>query len=254
MALTIDLNADAGESFGRWKLGADEDLFPIVTTVNVACGYHAGDPVNMRKAVVGARDAGCAVGAHPGYPDLLGFGRRAIPVSVDDTVDYVLYQTGALMAIAASEGVTLSHVKPHGSLMGAVVRSSELAVAVAAAIQHVRPGLPLVMSPGPALDAVRDAQLFAIAENAADLDFTDDGFNVIEPMPAAKDPDGVAERALKMVHGTVDTVTGTEISMPVQSVCVHGDRPNAVAVARAVRARLEAAGVSIRPIVDQSPA
>lgn len=248
MTQSIDLNADAGESFGRWKLGADEELFAVVSTVNIACGYHAGDPVNMRKAVAGARDAGCAVGAHPGYPDLLGFGRRAIPATVSDTVDYVLYQVGALTAIAADEGVVLTHVKPHGSLMGTTVRDPELAVAIARAIQSVQAGIPLVMSPGAALDAVVAEGLPVTPENAADLDFDDNGFNVIEPVPAAKDPEAVAARAILMAGGKVDTVTGATIPMPVTSLCIHGDRPNAVAVATAVRRRLEAEGIEVRPV------
>ncbi|TYQ09309.1 UNVERIFIED_ORG: UPF0271 protein [Gordonia westfalica J30] len=248
MTLSIDLNADAGESFGRWKLGNDEELFDVVSTVNIACGYHAGDPVNMRKAVVGARDADCAIGAHPGYPDLLGFGRRAIPAKLTDTVDYVLYQVGALAAIAADEGVTLSHVKPHGSLMGTTVRDAELAVAMARAIQSVQTGIPLVMSPGPAMDAVVRAGLPVTPENAADLDFDDNGFNVIEPVPAEKDPEAVATRALQMAHGSVETVSGATIAMPVTSICIHGDRPNAVAVAAAVRRRLESEGVAVRPV------
>lgn len=244
----LDINVDMGESFGRWKLGADEELFQIVTTVNIACGYHAGDPVNMRKAVIGARDAGCSVGAHPGYPDLLGFGRRALPATLTDTVDYVLYQVGALVAIAADEGVQLSHVKPHGSLMGTVVRDAELAVAVTRAIQSVRDGLPFVMSPGAAADAVQAAGLPVVLENAADLDFTEDGFNVIEPVPQDKDPEAVAARAVQMARGTVETVTGTEIAMPVTSICIHGDRPNAAAVATAVRRRLEAEGIELRSL------
>jgi UPF0271 protein len=248
----IDLNADGGESFGRWRLGADEELFQLVTTVNIACGYHAGDPATMRRAVVGARNAGCAIGAHPGYPDLLGFGRRAIPVTDSDTIDYILFQVGALSAIAASEGVTLTHVKPHGSLMGAVTRSPELTVAIASALQAVRPGLPLLIAPSPGLDAAQAQGLPAIPENAADLSFDSAGRNIIEPIPGPKDPDVIAEQALRMANGNVLTVNGELIAMPVKSICVHGDRPNAVELARAVRKRLTESGYQIKSLFTEA--
>lgn len=244
----VDFNADAGESFGRWTLGSDAELFPLVTTVNIACGFHAGDSNTMKRAVAGARDAGCSIGAHPGYPDLLGFGRRALAASITTTVNDILYQVGALSAIAAAEQVSLTHVKPHGSLMGRVVRDSELAIAVAEALEQSGLHLPLVMSPGSAYDEVVRAGFRAVPENAADLDFTDDGFNVIEPEPARKGPQKVAQRALMMSGGNVDTVSGKTISMPVKSICIHGDRPNAVEIARAVRNRLNEAGVNVRSL------
>lgn len=244
---SIDINADAGESFGRWRLGNDEELFAHVTTVNIACGYHAGDPATMRRALAGARDAGCSIGAHPGFPDLLGFGRRALPVSDSDMVDYILYQTGALSALAADEGVVLTHVKPHGAMAAAVYPRAEGAIAIGRALQAVRAGLPLVLAPTtPAFLALRAAGLPVIADQAADLEFTDDGRNVIEPVPLAKDPDLVAESALRLAAGSALTESGQLIDMPVQTICVHGDRPNAVAVAAAVRARLTAAGHTVR--------
>jgi UPF0271 protein len=244
----MDLNADAGESFGRWKLGDDQALFKIVTTVNIACGYHAGDPANMREAIVGARDAGVSAGAHPGYPDLLGFGRRAIPVSDSDTTDYVLYQVGALDAIARSEGVHLTHVKPHGSLMGAICRAPELALSLATSLQQIWPGMPFVLSPSPALRALEDAGLLVTPENAADQEFDGDGLKIIEPRPQWKDPTMVAEQALRMANGTALNVTGREIDMKVRSICVHGDRPNVVDIATAVRQRLEASGILVKSI------
>lgn len=242
---SIDINADAGEGFGRWTLGDDAALFKFVTTTNIACGYHAGDPVTMRVAVTQARDAGVAVGAHPGYPDLLGFGRRALPATDSDVVDYIIYQVGALQAMAASESVALTHVKPHGSLMGRICRSPELAVAIATQLQAVMAGLPLMVAPTAAFDAVRSAGLPAIPENAADLDFDDDGINIVEPRPASKDPDQVSVRAVEMARGRVTTVSGSTIAMPVRSICIHGDRPNAVAIAAAVRQRLERSGFAV---------
>ncbi|WP_436701816.1 5-oxoprolinase subunit PxpA [Nocardioides sp. BYT-33-1] len=243
----IDVNADAGESFGRWLLGDEVGLFGFVSSANIACGHHAGDPATMRAAVQAARDAGVAVGAHPGYDDKVGFGRRAIAMSIEETVDSVVYQVGALAAIAASEGVSLRHVKPHGALMGAICRHAELAVGVAAGLGSAGFELPLMMAPTAALTAVRTAGHPVIPENAVDLDFDDDGINIIEPRPAAKDPDRVAETAVTVAGGRAMTVSGRSIEMPVRSVCVHGDRPNAVPIAAAVSRALTAAGFEIRP-------
>lgn len=241
----IDINADAGESFGRWVLGNDAELFKYVTTVNIACGYHAGDPATMRQALIEARDAGVSAGAHPGYPDLLGFGRRAMPVSVPDTIDYIVYQVGALQGIAATEGMALTHVKPHGSLYAAVSTSPELAVEISQALQSLQRGLPMLLAPGEASTAVKSLNLPLVEENAADLDFDEQGRNVIEARPMPKDPERVADQAVRMSLGTVLTVSGKEIPMSVQSICIHGDRANAPAIARTVRKRLEAAGTVV---------
>jgi UPF0271 protein len=242
----VDINADAGESFGRWKLGSDEELIPLVTSVNVACGFHAGDPVTMRRSVILARDCGVSVGAHPGYPDLLGFGRRRLAVSEADVVDYIVYQTGALAAVAATEGVTLTHVKPHGALYGQVSDSAELAVRLARDLQSVRDGLALMIFPGPGATAVREAALPVVKDAAADLEFDDDGKNIIEPVPAVKDPEVVAERAVGLAQGHVVTVSGKTIPLEPRTLCVHGDRPNAPQIATAVRARLADAGFTVR--------
>lgn len=245
---TFDINADAGESFGRWKLGDDAELFKYVTTVNVACGYHAGDPGTMRETVSKARDGGLAVGAHPGYPDLLGFGRRAIPVTQADAVDYILYQVGALQGIAASEGVRLSHVKPHGSLYAEVARNPELALEASRLLQRLQPDLPLLISPGPSAQALAEAGLPVVPENAVDLDFDDQGQNIIERTPAPKDPEAIAAQALLMANGQARTVSGAVIAMPVRSMCVHGDRPNAVDIARSVRLALEKSNITVRSV------
>lgn len=247
----MDINADAGESFGRWQLGSDAELLPLVTSVNVACGFHAGDPAHMRRSVVLARDLGISVGAHPGYPDLLGFGRRRFAVSADDVVDYIIYQTGALVAIAATEGVRLTHVKPHGALYGQVADSADLALRVARGLERVQGGLALMIAPGPGADAVREADLRVVLDAAADLDYDDDGKNIIEPVPGPKDPEAVAERALGLARGHVVTLSGARVPLEVETVCVHGDRPNAVAVAHAVRARLEAEGFCVRSVFGE---
>jgi UPF0271 protein len=246
MLSVIDINADAGESFGRWTLGADADLLPLVTSVNIACGFHAGDPANMRKSIVLAREHGISAGAHPGYPDLLGFGRRKLAVPENDVVDYVLYQTGALMAIAASEGVRLTHVKPHGALYGQISESVQLAVRIADDLQKLQEGLSLMIFAGTAASAVRDAGLPVVFDAAADLDYDDKGRNIIEPVPEAKDPGLVAERALSLTRGHVQTVNGNTVPVAAETICVHGDRPNAPQVAAAVRAHLDQAGVTVR--------
>jgi UPF0271 protein len=242
----VDMNADAGESFGRWRLGSDAELLPLVTSVNVACGFHAGDPVTMRRSIVLSRGCGLSVGAHPGYPDLLGFGRRRMAVSESDVVDYIVYQTGALAAMAATEGVSLTHVKPHGALYGQVSDSGDLAVRVARDLQQVRPGLALMIFPGPGASAVRAAGLPVVLDAATDLEFDDDGKNIIEPEPAAKDPELVARRAVGLAQGHVVTVSGATLPLAPETLCVHGDRPNAPQVAAAVRGRLESAGFTIR--------
>ena len=250
MTTTIDINADIAESFGRWGLGEDADLVGLVTTVNVACGWHAGDPSTMRRAVEMAAQAGVNVGAHPGFPDLLGFGRRPIVIDDGDAVDYVLYQVGALMGIASRFGVTLSHVKPHGAFYGSIVVNPDRAVAIGRALQTLQAGMPMLLAPGPGLDAMRADGLPAVADNAADLDFDEDGRNIIEARPHVRDPELVAQQALRMARGSVLTVSGREIPMPVQTVCVHGDRPNVIAVATAVRRVLAENDVEIRSVFE----
>ena len=250
MTTTIDVNADIAESFGRWSLGEDAELVGLVTTVNVACGWHAGDPSTMHRAVEMAAKAGVNVGAHPGFPDLLGFGRRPIVIDDGDAVDYVLYQVGALMGIASRFGVTLSHVKPHGAFYGSIVANPGRAVAIGRALQTLQAGMPMLLAPGPGLDAMRADGLPVVADNAADLEFDEDGRNVIEARPQVRDPELVAQQALRMARGSVLTVSGREIPMPVQTVCVHGDRPNVIAVATAVRRVLAENDVEIRSVFE----
>lgn len=249
----IDVNADAGESFGRWTLGDDAELFRYVSSTNIACGFHAGDPSTMRAAVRAARDAGVAVGAHPGYPDLIGFGRRAMAMALEEVADAVVYQVGSLAAIAAGEGVALRHVKPHGALMGAICRDPDLAVGVATSVHRAGLALPMMLAPSEALDAIVASGLTVIPENAVDLDFDDLGLNIIEPRPAAKDPERVADVAVAAARGHVVTTSGTRLAMGLRSICVHGDRPNAVAVAAAVHRRLTGAGIAIRPAGATEP-
>lgn len=207
----------------------------------------------MRKSINLAKDLGISIGAHPGYPDLLGFGRRRISVSEDDVIDYVVYQTGALRGIAATEGVTLTHVKPHGALYGQVSDSAELAIRLCERLQDVQAGIHLMIGTGLGATAVRDKGLPVVVDAAADLEYGADGKNIIEPVPMVKDPSLVAERALGMVQGYVITVTGSRVPLAPETLCIHGDRPNAPAIARSVRARLEESGVLVRPVFDRTP-
>lgn len=248
MTAYIDINADAGESFARWVLGSDSELLPLVTTVNIACGFHAGDPKTMRQSVLLAKECGTSVGAHPGYPDLWGFGRRQLNFADDDVLDYIIFQTGALMGLAAAEGVKLSHVKPHGALYGHVARSPELAKRLSDQLQTISPGITLMTSFGPAGRALKEAGHRVIYDSPADLDYADDGSHIIEMIPQPKDPDTVGQRAVELSQGFVTTISGQQIEMPTESICVHGDRPNAVELARRVRSHLAANGVEVRPV------
>ncbi|KID29926.1 putative lactam utilization protein B-like protein [Prauserella sp. Am3] len=244
MKTLIDLNADAGESFGRWKLGDDAALLPQVSSVNVACGWHAGDPATMRRSVELAAANGVALGAHPGFPDLAGFGRRAMALSPSDAADTCLYQYGALRGFADEAGARIAHVKPHGALYGLTLRDPDVATAIAASITKADPTLLLVLLAGPTAERVL-ADGFPVAREAfADLDYDDNGHIIIEPVPEAKDPEACAQQAIDVLNGRVTSVNGTTIEVDADTICLHGDRPNSVEIARAVRARFAQHGVS----------
>jgi UPF0271 protein len=244
----MEINADAGESFGRWELGNEEALFPHLDAVNIACGFHAGDATTMRKTVDLALEHNVSVGAHPGYQDLLGFGRRVIPMAHENIVDMVLYQVGALDAIVRRRGTTLRHVKPHGALYHTFANNAELSALLGDALCNAFPGVPVYLAPGPGLDALAQAGCTVIPENAVDLEFNTQGNNVIDPVPQPKDPQIVAAQALRIAEGTVLTNENTIIPMHIKSMCVHGDRANAPEIAAAVRAALLEAGVNVGPL------
>ncbi|MCI2422650.1 LamB/YcsF family protein [Saccharopolyspora sp. K220] len=250
MKTLIDLNADAGESFGRWRLGDDENLLPLVSSVNVACGWHAGDPATMRRSVEIARDNSIALGAHPGLPDLTGFGRRSMALSPADAADACLYQYGALRGFADALGVPVTHVKPHGAFYGLTMRQPEIADAVAEAVRSVDPQLPVVLLAGPTADRVAAGGFRVAREASADLDYDGEGNIIIEPEPKAKDPQACADRVLQILEGSVTSVHGKRIAVNADTICLHGDRPNAVQIANAIRERLAAARVTIAPIAE----
>ncbi|MEZ5418547.1 MAG: 5-oxoprolinase subunit PxpA [Vicinamibacterales bacterium] len=247
--MRIDLNSDLGEAFGAWPMGQDAQLMPLISSANVACGFHAGDPATMRATVRVARRHGVAVGAHPGLPDLVGFGRREMQVSPAEVEDMVVYQVGALAAIARSEGVALQHVKAHGALYNMACRDEALAEAIARAVVAIDPSLVLFGLPGSALlQAGLDAGLPVAAEAFADRAYQPDGSLAPRSMAGSviHDVDTVVARAVTMVtDATVTTIDGSQIEFEADTLCLHGDTPGAVALAAAIRRGLEDAGVTI---------
>ena len=247
----MDLNADLGEGFGIWRLGDDEALLAVLTSANVACGFHAGDPSTMRRVCAAAVAAGVAIGAQVGYRDLAGFGRRRIEYDLGELRDDLLYQIGALDAFAQAAGDRVRYVKPHGALYHASVSDEGQAGAVVAAVASYDPGLPVLGAPGSALlRLATGAGLRAVAEGFADRGYLPSGALMPRDRPGAlvTDPDLVARRAVRMVvQGSVLAIDGSEVSCAVESLCVHGDTPGAVELATAVRAALAEAGVPLMP-------
>lgn len=252
--LTIDLNADLGESFGQWTLGDDDALLDLVTSANVACGFHAGDPTVLRRTCRAAADRGVVIGAQVGYRDLAGFGRRFIDVAPDELTNDVLYQIGALEAFAHVAGTSVRYVKPHGALYNAIVHHEEQAAAVVDAVRRYDPSLPVLGLPGSAwLRLADEAGLTTVPEAFADRAYTPEGTLVSRREPGAvlHDPTEVAQRCERMVtRHEVEAVDGSVVEVRPGSLCVHGDSPGAVAMATDVRRRLDEAGVRIAPFVD----
>ena len=245
----MDLNADLGESFGSWTMGDDASILRIVSSANVACGFHAGDPVTMLDSCRGAYELDVRVGAHVGYRDLHGFGRRSMDMSFDELFGDVLYQLGALDGMAHAVGASVDYVKPHGALYNRIVHDSDQAEAVVAAIQAYDPGLPVLGLPGSAfLRLASEAGHPVFREAFVDRGYLPDGTLVPRSQEGAvvHDADAVVERAVRFaVRGEVLAVDGTVVRVKPDSLCIHGDTPGAVELAAAVRAGLEEAGVEI---------
>lgn len=252
--MQIDINADMGESFGRWVLGNDAALMPHLTSANIACGFHGSDPLVMRTTVRLAKQHGVAVGAHVGLPDLLGFGRRRIEISPQELKDYVVYQVGALRGFATAEGTRVEHVKPHGALYNMCTVDEAYAGAVCEAVRELGNDLILVLV-GPLVQAAaaRHGVRFA-AEGYIDLDYNADGTIILERAKVARDPEVTAHRAVALaVEGKVPIQAGGWLPLQVRSMCVHGDADNAPLVAKTVGEKLRAAGVqptSLRRILE----
>jgi len=245
----LDLNSDLGEGYGRWALGDDAALLEVVTSANVACGFHAGDPATIDRTVRTAVERGVAVGAQVSYPDLVGFGRREIDVPPDELTADVLYQLGALEAFAKAAGSRVRYVKPHGALYNRIARDPVQAAAVVEAIRRYDPALPLLTLPGSvAMEAAREAGVPSVGEGFADRAYTAEGRLVSRREPGAvlHDPEQVAARAVVMAtEHRVEAAGGEQVAVEVRSLCVHGDTPGAVDLARAVRTALEHAGVTL---------
>ena len=251
--MTIDLNADAGEAFGHWRVSDDDAPFPLVTSVNLACGFHAGDPLTMQRAVNLAKHFGVQVGAHPSFPDLSGFGRRDLAASPAEVYADVLYQLGALGAFLGAEGLKMHHVKAHGALYLKMMRDDGAAGAVAGAVAAFDPALPLVVLAGSGGGVMR-AQAAAlgltlVAEAFPDRAYLENGQLAPRTSGGAviSEPERVAERAVKMATGRPFTALGGgELTLSAETLCLHDDHPHAAANAAAVRCALAAAGVTVR--------
>ena len=268
----VDLNSDLGESFGAYTIGLDNEVIAHVSSVNVACGYHAGDPLVMEKTVAAAKAAGVAVGAHPGFPDLMGFGRRSMNVSPAEAKAYIQYQLGALeafcraagvqmhhvkphgalMAFAAAEGIRLQHCKPHGALYNMAGKDMDLALAIAEAIAEVDKDIILLgLANSKMIDAGKQLGLRVANEVFADRAYQADGSLVPRKLPGAviHDKDEAIARTVRMVtEGKVTAITGEEVEIAAHSICVHGDNPSAVEFVKNIRTQLTARGVEIAPI------
>jgi UPF0271 protein len=252
MGMKVDLNADLGESFGRYKLGLDEEVMNYITSASVATGWHAGDPLVMRKTVRLAKEKGVAVGAHPGYPDLLGFGRRYMKLTYDEARNYILYQVGALYAFVRAEGLELQHVKPHGALYNALVKEEELARGVIEGIADFDRNLIFVTLSGSKPAEIAEEMGVKVAHEVfADRAYNPDGTLVSRSKPGAviEDKEEIAERVISMVKdGGVRAINGEWVELKVDTICLHGDNPKAVEIAAHIRKVLEEEGIKVVPM------
>lgn len=252
MTNRVDLNCDMGESFGAYRIGADEAVFPYITSANVACGFHGGDPAVMRTTLARARQRGVAVGAHPGFQDLIGFGRRNIEMSPDEVYDLVVYQIGALMGFANAAKTRLQHVKAHGALYNMAAARPELAAAIARAVRDVDRELILFGLPGSHLIAEGEsAGLQTVGEGFADRNYLSDGSLVSRKRPDAQvhDADEAVRRAVRMIReGKVTPVDGPDIDLRIGTICIHGDGPHAAEFAQRLRAAFEQEGIAVQPL------
>ena len=253
MPFRVDLNADMGESYGRWTLGDDPVLMPYLTSANIACGFHGGDPHVMRKTVALALAHGVGVGAHVAFPDLIGFGRRRLAATPEEIEDYVVYQAGAIAAFVEAAGGRLQHVKPHGALYTSIVDSPEYAQAAVRGVASLGADVILLMPPAVA-EAAAGAGVPFVAEGYVDLDYDAAGKLVLERAKRVRDPVEMGEKAVRLVReGRVRTVDGGDLELEVESICVHGDAPNAPEIARAIRDALERADIELAPLADLHP-
>lgn len=250
MKKTIDLNCDMGESFGQYKLGNDDEVIQYISSANVACGFHAGDPNIMDHTVKIAKEHGVGVGAHPSFPDLAGFGRRNMDIPRDELMNLIIYQIGALDIFCQKYGVKMTHVKPHGNLNNMADSDEELAINIVDAILSVRPDLPVFVKPHSQLHKVAERKglpfkLEIFADRAYHKDFS--LVSRREEGAVISDPEFVAERIIRMVtEGKVKAITGEEIEVNGETICVHGDTPTALEMIKIIKSRLEEAGIEVK--------
>ncbi|MEN9772577.1 MAG: 5-oxoprolinase subunit PxpA [Pseudomonadota bacterium] len=247
---TVDLNADVGESFGAWKMGRDEELIPFLTSVNIACGFHAGDPATIAATVALAKANGVAIGAHPGYPDLQGFGRRVMQASEEEAYQWVLYQAGAVRAFAEAAGERLHHVKAHGALYNQACTDLGLSRGIVRAVKALGDNVAITVLSGSLTETVaRDAGLSVACEVFADRRYTDEGQLVSRRDPRAmitSEEESIQQVVAMVDSGRFASVSGKPISVRADTICLHGDQPGAVAFVQAVRQALATIGVSPR--------
>ena len=255
MQKKVDLNSDVGESFGIYKIGSDEEVIPLISSANIACGFHAGDPSVMKRTLDIAGKNGVGPGAHPGLPDLMGFGRRKMDVSLEEIRDYVIYQVGALQAVACSQGFKLQHVKPHGALYNMAVANTDIWEVFAEVLSVLDNNMILVALAGPNrkyLEAMAARHSIRIAfEFFADRAYNSDGSLVSRSTPGAVLHHGgeVADRIVKLVsEGTVTAIDGSEMVLNAETICVHGDNPEALALVRKIREALANSGIEVCPM------
>jgi len=250
--LSIDLNCDMGESFGAWSMGQDADILPLITSANIACGFHAGDPGTMRATVATAIGHGVALGAHPGLPDLVGFGRRNMAITPQQAYDMVVVQVGAMAATAASQGARLHHVKAHGALYNMAVVDPHLARALAQAVHDVDPTLVFyALASSDMARIAGEVGLCVAHEVFADRTYQPDGSLTPRSRPDAmiEDPQVSIRQVLRMVQeGRVTAVDGTEVEVRADTLCIHGDQPGAVVFAQTIRKAFEEAGIEVKPV------
>ena len=255
--MKMDLNSDLGESFGAWTMGDDAAMLDIVSSANVACGFHAGDAAGILATLKAAKARNVVVGAHVAYRDLAGFGRRNMDVASSDLVADVIYQIGALQGLAQAAGTTVKYVKPHGALYNTIAHDERQAMDVITAMKAIDPSLVLMALAGaPLIDWARDAGLTVVAEAFADRGYTPQGALVSRREPGAvlHDEQLIAQRMLTLVReGVIEAVDGSMVRVEADSICVHGDSPGAVAIARNIRQRFEQEGVQITSFVDTAP-
>jgi len=248
----IDLNSDLGEGFGPWRLAPDDDLMPLISSANIACGFHAGDPRIMEHTVRQAKELGVGIGAHPGYPDREGFGRRTMSATPDEVRTDVLYQIGAIAAFCRSAGVALQHVKAHGALYNHAVKDAAIAEAIATAVKQFDPHLIFFVLPGSELEAAGEAAGLRLAREAfVDRGYLPDGSLVPRSRRDAVITDHAmaVRRMVRLVReGVIETVDGTELHLKADTICLHSDTPTALEIASAIRAAFDEAGIGVRPV------